>query len=211
MFTGIVTDVGSVVAASDGDGLRRFRIAMTRDDGLVPLGASIACGGACLTVVETGLDEGRTWFDVEAGFETLRATTLRRWGEGTRMNLERSLKAGDEMGGHVVSGHVDGVARLEAVTDEGGAYRYTFRAPADLAQFIAHKGSVTLDGTSLTVNGVEAERFWTMLIPHTMGATTWGERRAGDEVNIEVDVLARYVARLDEVRRASVHEREEGL
>ena len=139
MFTGIVTDAGRVVAVHEGESLRRFRIAMTRDDGPIPLGASIACGGVCLTAVETGLDDGRTWFDVEAGFETLRTTTLRHWGEGMRVNLERSLKAGDEMGGHVVSGHVDGVAQIEAIAEEGGAFRYAFRAPPSLAQFIAHK------------------------------------------------------------------------
>ena len=202
MFTGIVTDVGRIVSAEDGDASRRFRIAMTRDDGAVPLGASIACAGVCLTVVETGLEDGRTWFDVEAGFETLRATTVGTWTKGARINLERALKAGDEMGGHVVSGHVDGLAMIEDVAPEGDAVRYTFRAPAELAGLIAHKGSVTLDGTSLTVNGAEGDAFWVMMIPHTLAVTTWGEREAGDAVNIEVDVLARYVARLDEVRRA---------
>ena len=202
MFTGIVTDVGRIVRVDEAADLRRFRIAMTRDDGAVPLGASIACAGVCLTVVETGLEEGRTWFDVEAGFETLRATTAGGWAEGTPINLERSLKAGDEMGGHVVSGHVDGLATLETVTPEGGATRYAFRMPEALTGFVAHKGSVTLDGTSLTVNGAEGDRFWVMMIPHTLAVTTWGARGPGDAVNIEVDVLARYVARLDEVRRA---------
>ncbi len=202
MFTGIVTDVGRVTRVTEGDGLRRFRIEMTRDDGTVPLGASIACAGVCLTVVETGLEDGRTWFDVEAGFETLRATSVGTWGEGTAINIERALKAGDEMGGHVVSGHVDGLAMIEAVEPDGEAVRYRFRLPDAAVPFVASKGSVTLDGTSLTVNGVEGARFWVMMIPHTLAVTTWGERQAGDAVNIEVDMLARYVARLDAVRRA---------
>ncbi|MEM7566252.1 MAG: riboflavin synthase [Pseudomonadota bacterium] len=202
MFTGIVTDVGRVTAVAEAEGLRRFRIQMTRDDGPVPLGASIACAGVCLTVVETGLEDGRTWFDVEAGFETLRATSAGSWSESTRINLERALKAGDEMGGHVVSGHVDGIAHVEAVEPDGGAVRYRFRMPQDVVPFVASKGSVTLDGTSLTVNEVEGDRFWVMMIPHTLAVTTWGERAAGDAVNIEVDMLARYVARLDAVRRS---------
>jgi riboflavin synthase len=174
----------------------RFRIGTTYDPDTIALGASIACGGPCLTVVERGIAGNRSHFDVEASPETLARTTLARWVPGTRVNLERPLKVGDELGGHIVSGHIDGVATIVERHDEGDMARFLFEAPAELARFVAEKGSVALDGTSLTVNRVEGRRFDVMVIPHTLAVTTWGERRAGDEVNLEVDTLARYVARL---------------
>ena len=196
MFTGIVTDVGEVLAATPREAGMRFRIAASYDPETIALGASIACGGPCLTAVERGIDGNRSYFDVEASTETLARTTLGSWAKGTRVNLERSLKLGDELGGHLVSGHVDGVAKIVERRDEGDLARFTFEAPPDLARFIAEKGSVALDGTSLTVNKVDGNRFDVMIIPHTLAVTTWGERRAGDLVNLEIDTLARYVARL---------------
>jgi len=196
MFTGIVTDVGEVLAATPREAGMRFRIATSYDPEMIALGASIACGGPCLTAVERGIDGNRSYFDVEASSETLARTTLGSWVKGTRVNLERSLKLGDELGGHLVSGHVDGVAKIVERLDEGDMARFTFEAPPELARFIAEKGSVALDGTSLTVNKVDGSRFDVMIIPHTLSVTTWGERRAGDLVNLEIDTLARYVARL---------------
>jgi riboflavin synthase len=196
MFTGIVTDVGEVLAVAPRAAGTRFRIGTTYDPDTIALGASIACGGPCLTVVERGIAGNRSHFDVEASPETLARTTLARWVPGTRVNLERPLKVGDEMGGHIVSGHIDGVATIVERHDEGDMARFLFEAPAELARFVAEKGSVALDGTSLTVNRVGGRRFDVMVIPHTLAVTTWGERRAGDEVNLEVDTLARYVARL---------------
>lgn len=204
MFTGLVTDVGRVVSSSDGAQLRRLRIDASYDPRGIALGASIACSGPCLTVVASGAREGGSWFDVDAAAETLERTTAWAWGEGTRLNLERSLKIGDELGGHIVTGHVDGVAEIvarEEVTSAGEwgpTARFVLRAPAALMRFIAEKGSVTLDGTSLTVNDVKADTFSVLLIPHTLAVTTWGERRAGDGVNLEVDLMARYAARLVE-------------
>jgi riboflavin synthase len=197
MFTGIVTDVGEVVAAKSREAGVRFRIATTYDPHTIALGASIACGGPCLTVVERGSVGNRAFFEVEASSETLARTTMGEWGQGTRVNLERSLKLGDELGGHLVSGHVDGVAKIVDRRDEADMARFTFEAPAELARFIAEKGSVALDGTSLTVNAVDGRNFDVMIIPHTLAVTTWGERRAGDRVNLEIDTLARYVARLN--------------
>lgn len=200
MFTGIVTDIGRVeraVALPEG---RRFRIATAYDPASIAIGASIACAGICLTVTalpEAGHD-GR-WFEVEAWEEALRLTTAGTWGEGTRINLERSLRIGDELGGHLVSGHVDGLATIEGREEEGEAVRFRLRAPRALARFIAQKGSVALDGTSLTVNGVSGETFDVLLIRHSLMVTTWGERREGDRVNLEVDQMARYVARLAEM------------
>jgi riboflavin synthase len=196
MFTGIVTDVGEVVAARPREAGASFRIATTYDPETIALGASIACGGPCLTVVERGSAGNRAYFDIEASSETLARTTMGEWRPGTRLNLERSLKLGDELGGHLVSGHVDGVARIVERRDEADMARFTFEAPAELARFIAEKGSVSLDGTSLTVNAVDGRNFDVMIIPHTLAVTTWGERRAGDRVNLEIDTLARYVARL---------------
>ncbi|HEY8382485.1 MAG TPA: riboflavin synthase [Microvirga sp.] len=208
MFTGIVTDVGEVVSAEGGEGqVRRLRIHASYDPATIALGASIACGGPCLTVVGFGPREGGCWFEVDAAAETLRLTTVGTWRPGTRVNLERSLKIGDELGGHIVTGHVDGlgtIVRREAVTagDDpwGPTARFDIRAPRPLARFIAQKGSVCLDGTSLTVNSVEDDVFSVLLIPHTLAVTTWGERQAGDHLNLEVDLMARYAARLAEAQ-----------
>jgi len=197
MFTGIVTDMGEVLATTPRETGMRFRIATAYDPQSIAIGASIACGGPCLTAVERGVQGNRSFFDVEASPETMERTTLGSWREGTRVNLERALRVGDELGGHLVSGHVDGIARIVDRRDEGDMARFAFEAPAGLARFIAEKGSVSLDGTSLTVTTVDGNRFDVMVIPHTLAATTWGERRAGDFVNLEVDTLARYVARLN--------------
>ncbi|NYZ15765.1 riboflavin synthase [Azospirillum sp. RWY-5-1] len=191
MFTGIITDIGRVRAV-ERQGDTRFTIATAFAMETVPIGASIANNGVCLTVVEKG--EG--WFAVQASAETLSKTTLGDWAEGTRVNLERSLKLGDELGGHLVYGHVDGVAVLAAVRPEGDSLRLTFEAPDALARYVAPKGSVALDGVSLTVNEVDGNRFGINIIPHTQTATTFGDLRPGDRVNMEADMLARYVARL---------------
>ena len=198
MFTGIVTDVGEVVAVAPLEAGVRVRIATAYDPETIALGASIACSGPCLTAVERGIDGNRAYFDVEASTETLARTTMGEWRPGTRVNLERALRMGDELGGHMVTGHIDGVARILERRDEGGMARFIFEAPPELARYIAQKGSVGLDGTSLTVNGVDGSRFDVMIIPHTLAVTTWGERRAGDSVNLEVDLVARYLERLRE-------------
>lgn len=194
MFTGIVTDIGQV-RRIERRGDMRARIATRYDMKTVDIGASIACDGVCLTVVEKGDD----WFAVDASAETLSKTNLGRWAEGTRVNLERALRVGDELGGHIVSGHVDGVAEVVAMKAEGDSTRVTLRAPAGLARFIAPKGSVALNGTSLTVNEVSDNSFGINLIPHTKTVTNWGAVAVGDLVNLEIDTLARYVARLHEV------------
>lgn len=202
MFTGIVTDVGTVASVKplkEGVGLR---IDMAYDPETIDIGASIACGGVCLTV--TALPErgsNARWFEVEAWEEALRLTTASSWQRGTRINLERALKIGDELGGHIVSGHVDGTAEIVARQDEGDAVRFTLEAPRELARFIAPKGSVALDGTSLTVNRVEGRRFDVLLIHHSLQVTTWGERWPGERVNIEIDTMARYAARLAEAAK----------
>lgn len=198
MFTGLISDVGEVLEVTRRGDLRA-RIGCAYDPEGIAIGASIACDGICLTVVETGSDP-RPWFGVEISAETVARTNVGEdgWPVGRRVNLERALKVGDELGGHIVSGHVDGVGRILEAHDEGGSTRFLLEAPADLARFIAEKGSIALDGTSLTVNEVEGRRFGVNLIPHTKSATTWGQRRAGDAVNIEVDTMARYVARLRE-------------
>ncbi len=195
MFTGIVTDIGEVWRV-EMRGDMRARIACHYDMAGVELGASIACDGVCLTVIEKGPD----WFDVDISAETLSKTNIgaNGWEAGKRLNLERALRVGDELGGHIVSGHVDGVAVIEEMHDEGDSTRISFRAPDALARFIASKGSVALNGTSLTVNEVEGNRFGVNLIPHTQAVTTWGRARVGDGVNLEIDTLARYVARLAE-------------
>lgn len=193
MFTGIVTDIGTV-AQLERRGDLRLRIATGYDTATIDIGASIACDGVCLTAVALG--EG--WFEVEASAETLGKTTLGGWAVGHRINLERALKVGDELGGHIVSGHVDGLAEVLDVREEGDSTRVRFRAPAHLAGFIAPKGSVALNGTSLTVNEVEGADFGVNLIPHTKTVTTWGRVAPGDRVNLEIDTLARYVARLRE-------------
>ncbi|MBB3526131.1 riboflavin synthase [Rhizobium redzepovicii] len=199
MFTGIVTDVGTVESVSPLKEGIRLRVATAYDPSTIDMGASISHSGICLTV--TGLpaegSNGR-WFEVEAWEEALRLTTIGAWREGSRINLERSLKIGDELGGHIVSGHVDGKAEILSVTSEGDATRYRLRAPEHLAKFVAPKGSIALDGTSLTVNAVDGTDFDVLLIRHTLEVTTWGERKAGDFVNFEVDTMARYAARLAE-------------
>ena len=199
MFTGIVTDIGTVARVTPLDKGVKLRIETAYDPATIDIGASISCSGVCLTVV-TLPDRGANerWFEVEAWEEALRLTTASGWGAGTRINLERALKIGDELGGHIVSGHVDGVAEIVARQDEGEAVRFALEVPAPLARFIAPKGSVALDGTSLTVNKVERTRFDVLLIHHSLAVTTWGERKAGDRVNLEVDTMARYAARLAE-------------
>ena len=199
MFTGIVTDVGQVLAVKPhAENLNRIKIACRYPRASLIDGASIACSGVCLTVVGAGEESGRVWFAVDAAAETLRLTTAGEWRHGSRINLERPLRAGDELGGHIVSGHVDGVAILEQRDDLSGMSRMTFRAPAELARFIAVKGSVTLDGVSLTVNTVTGNDFAVLIIPHTLEVTTFGALRAGQKVNLEVDTMARYAARLAE-------------
>lgn len=201
MFTGIVTDIGIIKAVSQ-PADTRARILTAYDMAAVDLGASIACNGVCLTVVDKGNDAGQNWFDVDYSAETLSKTNLGTWQPGTRINLERSLRLGDEMGGHVVSGHVDGLATVADMADEGGSTRIWLDAPADLARFIASKGSVALNGTSLTVNSVAGTRFGINLIPHTKQVTNWGDVAVGDAINLEIDMLARYVARLTEMQTA---------
>jgi riboflavin synthase len=197
MFTGIVTDMGEVLAVQPrGEGLHRLKIACSYDRASIAEGSSIACAGICLTVIATGEEEGRTWFAVDAAAETLNVTTAARWRRGIRVNLERALKMGDELGGHVVAGHVDGIAQVIGREDGVESARLTLRAPAPLMRFIASKGSVTLDGVSLTVNAMEDAAFSVLIIPHTLKVTTLGMLRAGDEVNLEVDLMARYAARL---------------
>ncbi|MBD9527886.1 riboflavin synthase [Paracoccus sp. PAR01] len=195
MFTGIITDIGTV-SNVEMRGDMRARISCHYDMVGVDMGASIACDGVCLTVVDKGPD----WFDVDISAETISKTNIgaNGWAGGKRLNLERALRVGDELGGHIVSGHVDGVAIVEEMHDEGDSTRITFRAPDTLAKFIAPKGSVALNGTSLTVNEVEGSTFGINVIPHTQQVTTWGTIKTGDAVNLEIDTLARYVARLAE-------------
>lgn len=196
MFTGIITDMGEVLALEQKGDLRA-RIATGYAVDTIGIGASIACDGVCLTVVATG-ETPRGWFDVEISAETVSKTNIGAWHPGRRLNLERALRVGDELGGHIVSGHVDGVAGIVAMQEEGASTRFTFRAPEALAGFMAPKGSVALNGTSLTVNEVRGAEFGVNIIPHTKAVTTWGQARPGDLVNIEIDTLARYVARLRE-------------
>ena len=200
MFTGLISDIGEVVAIDDQPGLRRLRIACSYKPETIALGASIACSGPCLTAVEIGIKDGRTYFDVQASAETLARTTVGLWVVGTRINLERSLKIGDELGGHIVTGHVDGTATLIERIDVSGTARFLIRAPSALSQFIAEKGSISLDGTSLTVNGVSGDDLSVLLIPHSLAVTTWGALKEGDRLNIEVDLMARYAARLTGAR-----------
>ena len=199
MFTGIVSGVGRVreitpiVAGAD---MRLVITSPWADTASVPIGASIACSGCCLTAIEVGAD----WFAVNASAETLSKTTLGGWRAGTRLNLERPLRVGNELGGHIVAGHVDGVGEVVAISPEHGSGRWLFRVPEPLARFIAPKGSVAIDGVSLTVNEVRGAEFGVNIIPHTAAVTTFGDRRPGDGVNIEIDTVARYVARLQEWR-----------
>lgn len=201
MFTGIVTDVGEVLAVTPhAENLRRIKIACHYPRASIVDGASIACSGVCLTVTGAGEEGGQTWFSVDAAAETLRLTTVGQWHHGVHVNLERPLKVGDELGGHVVAGHVDGIATLAAREDLSDSARLTFRAPPDLMPLIAVKGSVALDGVSLTVNSVDRDSFSVLLIPRTMAVTTLGELHDGMAVNLEVDTLARYAARLAQFR-----------
>lgn len=191
MFTGIITDVGRIEALEQA-GDMRARIATAYDTAGIDIGASIASDGVCLTVVALG--DG--WYDVDISAETVSKTNLGNWAVGRRVNLERALKVGDELGGHIVSGHVDGVAQVVSMQVEGDSTRVRFRSPSDLARFIAPKGSVALNGTSLTVNEVEGDEFGVNLISHTKEVTNWGQVQVGDRINLEIDTLARYVARL---------------
>lgn len=194
MFTGIVTDIGRVRAVSETARDHRYEIETAWDTATLDLGASISHAGCCLTVVETGPG----WFAVEVSAETLSKTTLGGWTAGTRVNLERAAKLGDELGGHIVSGHVDGLGEVMAVTPEGGSHRLSIAAPPPLHRYIAAKGSITVDGVSLTVNTVEDRVFGLNIIPHTWSETTLGALKAGDPVNLEIDMLARYLARWQE-------------
>ena len=202
MFTGIVTDIGEIVAltpTAQGQ-LHRLRIACSYDRATIVDGASIACNGVCLTVVGSGVENAKTWFDIDAAAETLGMTTARHWAVGTRLNLERALKIGDELGGHIVAGHADGIATILSRNDLPDMARFELTTTRELARFIAPKGSVTLDGVSLTVNTVQDVAFSVLIIPHTLTVTTLSAWHAGRAVNIEVDLMARYAARLSEMK-----------
>jgi riboflavin synthase len=202
MFTGIVTDIGEIVGltpTAQGQ-LHRLRVACRYDAATIPDGASIACNGVCLTVVASGAAQGKSWFEVDAAAETLAMTTAKRWRVGTKLNLERALRIGDELGGHIVAGHADGIADVVGRADMADMARFELRTTRELARFIATKGSVTLDGVSLTVNTVQDVSFSVLIIPHTLAVTTLGDWRAGSEVNLEVDLMARYAARLSEMK-----------
>jgi riboflavin synthase len=198
MFTGIISDIGTVRSIAALEAGIRIRIGTHYDPGTIAPGASIACSGACLTVIETGREGASGYFDVEASSETLARTTLGEWTEGTELNLERALRAGDELGGHILTGHVDGVARILARAGEGDMAAFEIEAPPELGRYIAEKGSIALDGASLTVNAVKGSQFSVMLIPHSLDVTTWGKRQAGECVNLEVDLFARYLDRLSQ-------------
>ena len=202
MFTGIITDIGEIVSLepkAKGQ-LHRLRIACRYDRATIADGASIACNGVCLTVVASGIDGGQTWFDVDAGAETLHMTTAKTWKQGQGLNLERALKIGDELGGHIVAGHVDGIATVVSRSDLPDMAKFDLRAPRDLAKFVAAKGSVTLDGVSLTVNSAVDDMFSVTIIPHTLQVTTLGDWTAGAEINLEIDLMARYAARLTDMK-----------
>ena len=201
MFTGIVTDMGEVRSVKPrADNLHRITIFCRYPRAELIEGASIACSGVCMTVVDTGEEDGRIWFAADAADETLALTTVGRWRHGARVNLERSLKLGDELGGHLVAGHVDGLATVIVREDMPDMARFSLRAPAALARFIAPKGSITLDGVSLTVNAVEGDTFSVLIIPHTLQMTSFGALAKGEDVNLEIDTMARYAARLMETR-----------
>ena len=200
MFTGLVTDIGRIERVERRGNLNRVRIASSYDPATIAIGASIACSGPCLTAVAVEARAAGCVFDVEVGAETLARTTAGAWQEDMRLNLERSLKIGDELGGHIVTGHIDGVATILEVQAFDGMSRFDMRAPIGTARFIAAKGSVSLDGTSLTVNLVHGDVFSVLLIPHTLAVTTWADRGPGDGLNLEVDLMARYAARLVETR-----------
>ena len=194
MFTGIITDIGRVRSVAETARDRRYEVETAWDVSGIDLGASISHAGCCLTVVE----KGQGWFAVEVSGETLDKTTLGRWGTGTPVNLERATKVGDELGGHIVSGHVDGLGTVVEITPEGGSHRLSIEAPAPLHRYIAAKGSITVDGVSLTVNAVEGQVFSLNIIPHTWDVTTLGRLKVDDPVNLEIDMLARYLARWQE-------------
>jgi riboflavin synthase len=202
MFTGIVTDVGEVLAVDErAQGLHhRLRIACSFDRASIADGASIACNGVCMTVVDRGEQAGRTWFEIDAAAETMKITTVGRWQRGTRVNLERALKVGDELGGHVVAAHADGIAQVVTREDLPDMARFVLRVPTELARFIAPKGSVALDGVSLTINEVTSDTFSVLIIPHTLAVTTLAAWQPGTDINLEVDLMARYAARLLETR-----------
>ncbi|WP_068315975.1 riboflavin synthase [Polycladidibacter hongkongensis] len=198
MFTGIVTDVGRIVSCEAVAAGLQSRIATAYDANSIDIGASIACSGVCHTVTAKGCEDGQNWFEVVSAAETLRLTTVADWQAGQELNLERSLGLGAELGGHLVQGHVDGKAKIVALEQHPESVYIKFQCAREFARFIPKKGSVALDGTSLTVNEAEGETFSVFLIPHTLLVTTWGQRRLGDDVNLEVDMMARYVARLAE-------------
>lgn len=200
MFTGIVSDIGTVVSVKEGRDLRRLRVTSKYPARSLALGASVAHDGVCMTIVKKGARGRGSWFEVEAGAETLKLTTAGRWQKGKKVNLERALKMGDELGGHMVSGHVDGLAKLVSRENVDDMARLVFRAPKELARFIAQKGSVALDGISLTVNEVKGAEFSVFIIPHTLKVTNWSTLAPGADVNLEVDLVARYLARLAEAR-----------
>jgi riboflavin synthase len=202
MFTGIVTNIGEIVALTPvaRGQLHRLRIGCRYDQASIADGASIACNGVCLTVVGSGVAQGGTWFEVDTAAETLAMTTAKHWRVGTKLNLERALKIGDELGGHIVAGHADGIAGIVTRDDLPDMARFELRTTRELARFVAAKGSVTLDGVSLTVNTVEDIKFSVLIIPHTLNVTTLGGWREGSEVNLEVDLMARYAARLSEMK-----------
>jgi riboflavin synthase len=201
MFTGIVTDIGEVIAVEPrAEGLRRLKVACSYPRDSIAIGASISHSGVCLTIVETAAAGNRTAISVDAAAETLRMTTAGAWKQGTRLNLERAMKVGDELGGHIVAGHVDGVAELVSRDDLTDMARLTLRAPRELMRFVATKGSVALDGVSLTVNEVTVDTFAVLIIPHTLAVTTLGGLKPGDKLNLEIDLMARYAARLMETK-----------
>jgi riboflavin synthase len=200
MFTGIITDVGEIVAVEEKGSARHLTVACSYPADSLPLGASVCHMGVCLTVTSLKPGSNHTLITVDASGETLARTTIGAWKAGLKVNLERALRIGDELGGHIVTGHVDGVAEIVSREDRDGTAWFVFRAPRELAKYIAEKGSVGLDGTSLTVNGVKDDTFTVTMIPHTLAVTTWGNAQAGDRVNIEVDMMARYSARLAEAK-----------
>ncbi len=200
MFTGLVTDVGEVASVEPRGELNRVRILCSYPAESIAEGASIACSGPCLTAVAIGAGGNKTWFEVDVAAETLARTNAAYWQAGTRLNLEHSLKIGDELGGHFVTGHNDGLAEIVAIEAFDGMKRFRVRVPPTLARFVAEKGSICLDGTSLTVNEVDGDVFSVLLIPHTLAVTTWDERQTGDQINLEVDLMARYAARLTEMK-----------
>lgn len=196
MFTGIITDIGTITGLEKSEGVIKLKITCDYQADSIDIGASIACAGICLTVIEKGQEDDVCWFSAEASNETANLTTLDTWREGMGINLERALKIGDELGGHMVSGHIDATAKILSKIADGSSIRFVLEAPKNLAGFIAPKGSVTLDGVSLTVNEVDGVAFGVNIIPHTAQVTTWANRAPGDHMNLEIDLMARYAARL---------------